>query len=359
MDKKISKIEAICIFIMLFINTILLNAPQILIDNCKTGAFLNSIYIGILAFIFIIILNKIFKYFPSSDILDVSKFLGGNILRFIIGILFISILMLIICVSLAHFTILLKTIYFRNSPILFIIFFFIISAFICNLNGFGAVKKSICFYFPITVLTILIILQNQISNFNFTKITPFFGDSFENTFFKGTSNIFIFTNIILIYFLLPFLESDKSFKKITIISFFISWILLVFMVMIILNNYPFNNTISNVNPVYLLTRKVELSDFVQRSDALFIFIWILSYLSYITFFLYFITLIIKKIFTIENEKMIVYPVVPLIIGITYLLIRTNFYKFGSFELYKNLFNITVYIISLLILFFAGIKKKLI
>mgnify|MGYP003318887195 CR=1 FL=1 len=46
----------------------------------------------------------------------------------------------------------LKTVYFEKSPMLYILLFFIFGILICNLNGFSAVKNSICFYLPIAIL---------------------------------------------------------------------------------------------------------------------------------------------------------------------------------------------------------------
>lgn len=356
MNKKISGFEAFCIFLMFSINSILLNAPKIIINKAGTGAFMNCIFIGILAFIFIIILNKLIKYFPSSDILDISNYLGGKVLKFIVGCLFIAIFLIIICVYIAQFVILLKTVYFKNSPILFVLLFFIIGIFISNLNGFSSVKNSICFYFPICIITFSIVIANSLSTSSFIKVTPFFGNSFDTTIISGSSNIFVFTNIIPIYFLLPFLDNNKNFKKISIITFILSWILLIISVSSLLSSYPLNNTITEINPIYSLTRRIKLTEFIERSDALFVFIAIFSCLAYLTFLFYLITHIIKKIFVIENEKMLAYPIISFIIGITYFMIMTQFYK--NSDAHKDLFNITIYIISLLVLFFSVLKKKL-
>lgn len=358
MNKKISGLEAFCILFMFSINGILLNAPKILISSSSTGAFLNSIIIGILGLIFLIILTNLLKNFPTSDILDISNYLGGKLLKIIIGILFIIILTIIICLYIAQFVVLLKTVYFHNSPLIFILLFFILGILFCNLNGFGAVKKSICFYFPISILTLTIVVTYNLSDFSLLKITPFFGNSFESTVISGSGNIFIFTNFITLYFLLPFLDSNKNLKKISILSFVISWIMLILIITSILSFYPFNNSILDINSIYTLTRRIELSNFLQRMDGLFVIIALLSCLSYISFLFYLITLILKKLIHAENEKMLIYPTIPFIIGITYLMITSNYYKTNGTGLYQKLFNITIYLLSLLIVFLSAIKKKL-
>ncbi len=357
MSKKISGFEAFCILITFSVNGILLNAPKILISDSGTGAFLSSILIGIIGLIFLIFLNKLLDKFPSSDIIDISNYLGGKKLSFFVGLLFIAILLFIICVYIAQFVVLIRTVYFKNSPMIFILLFFAIAILICNLNGFGAVKKSICFYFPVSILAFTIVATYNIPEFSVINVTPFFGESFKNTLISGSSNIFIFTNFIFIYFLLPFLDTKKNLKKITITSFVISWTLLILIVTSILSFYPLNNGITDINSIYSLTRRIELSQFIQRSDALFVTIALFSCMSYLSFLFYLITLILKKLFLVENEKMLSYPLITFIIGLTYLMITSNIYKNNGASAFKILFNFTIYIISFLILIFSARKKK--
>lgn len=318
---------------------------------------MNLIFIGILAFIFIIIINKFFTTFPSWDILDISNYLGGKLLKTLMGLLFISILLLGICISLAHVSVLLKTVYFIESPMLFIILFFIIGILICNILGFGAIKNSICFYFPLTLITLFVVLKSKIDLFSLLKITPILGNNIQDTFFNSISNIFIFTNIFLLFFIPSYLDNNKKLKKITIWSFFISWILYILSVIALLTAYPLDNIPSDLNSIYIMTKRIELTEFIQRSDGLFVFIWLQAFFSYISLMLYLITAILKKIFNLENEKVISYSIISLILGMSYFFITSNFYKFEGVGILKYLFILTIFVISFFVLIFSVIKKK--
>ena len=357
MNKKISGLETFFIILMFSINAIILNTPQIIIKQSASGSFSNTIYIGIIAFIFLIIANKLLAYFPNFDILDISNFLGGKILKLIIGLLFIIIFILIICTYIGQFIMLLKTVYFQNSPELFILLPFIFCILFSNLNGFGSIKNLVCFFLPISLLTLCLIFANNFSNISLIKITPIFGNSIKETLIDGSSNIFVFTNIILIYFLQPFLKSTKNFKKINIIGFTISWLFLILSVIVLLSTHPINNSIFDLNPLYSQTRRIKLSQFIERADGLFVTIALLACFSYLSFLTYLISIIIKKIFIFESEKTLTYSIIPYITCITYFLIKTNLYI--KSDIYGDIFNFTIYYTSIIILFFAVIKKKLI
>ena len=204
------------------------------------------------------------------------------------------------------------------------------------MNGFSSIKQSICFYFPISLITLCIIFTNNISDSSLIKIAPILGESLENTFTQNISNIFVFSNLIPIFFLQPFLNTSKNFGKITIYSFILSWILLVLSITILLSLYPFDNTILDLNPLYSLTRRIKLSQFIERADGLFATIALFSCFSYISFLAYLINHTIKKIFIFENEKNIIYSIIPYIIGITYFMITSNIYKEKYFQ-FHNLY----------------------
>lgn len=357
MNKKLSTFEAISILIMLTINAILLDLPKYALEKTGTGSIVNCIFVGIFVLLFLLIFNKLFKNFPTWDILDISNYLGGKVLKNLVSLLFLFILFISICNSLAQVSVMLKTVYFEKSPMLFILLFFIIGILFCNLKGFGAVKNSICFYLPIAILTLFIVLKSRINGFSLLKTAPIFGYNFETTFISGFSNIFIFTNILMMYFLLPFLENNKNFKKITIWSFIISWILFILTFLALLTSYPFDNISADLNSIYILTRRIELTAFIQRSDGIFVFTCILAFLAYLSLTLYLITHIIKKMFNFENEKLVSYSIIPLILGLTYLFTLNNFYRFDGTRMFQYTFILTVFIISFFILIFSTIKKK--
>ena len=58
---KLEKKETIFIIIMIMINKLILNVPYYIVNLVATGAIANIIYIGIIDFIFLLIILKLFK----------------------------------------------------------------------------------------------------------------------------------------------------------------------------------------------------------------------------------------------------------------------------------------------------------
>ena len=84
---KLGNFEAICLIVVLFINHLVLNLPQMILNNSKNASILNCIYILALVLIFVMLVVKLLKNFAGLDIIDISEYLGGKFLQILIGIL--------------------------------------------------------------------------------------------------------------------------------------------------------------------------------------------------------------------------------------------------------------------------------
>ena len=81
-----------------------------------------------------LIIYKILKNFPSMDIIDIAESLGGNILKFILSIIFIIFFLLSTIIAISNFTYIIKSLYFSNYSTLFLVLFFIAVILFSNLR---------------------------------------------------------------------------------------------------------------------------------------------------------------------------------------------------------------------------------
>ena len=88
-NTKLENLEAIALIVLVMTNKIILNLPKTILSTTGTSAWLNTIYISIITLLVVIIILSLFKNFPGYDILDVTNYLGGKILKTVIGSLYI------------------------------------------------------------------------------------------------------------------------------------------------------------------------------------------------------------------------------------------------------------------------------
>ena len=357
MGVQLSKKECIFFICLILFNKLILSFPSLLISVTGTGTTINLIYIGIIALVFISIINKGFKNFPNSDILDISKILGGKTLKTIIGIIYMLLFFTILITFLNDFTNLLKSIYYQNSPTIFILLFFIIGILISNLIGFNSIIKMINLLFPIILISIFISFIGTIDNFTLDKLTPIFGYNHKTSFLDGLVNIFTFSFIGFYYFLQPLLKKPEDFKKINYISFFISFGLLFITICSILTLLPVASTGITINPLYILSRDVSFSVFLQRLDALFILFWILALLCYLSSLVFFINIIFSKIFNVLDIKMPSYLICMLLLACSLYPFNIGLIEFLENIVLKYAIISIVFILGPIILILGNIKFR--
>lgn len=354
---KLRKTEAVCLILIVMVNKLVLNIPFFIINTVGTGSVINLIYIGIIGFIFTLFLNFLFKRFQNSDIIDISEFLGGKFLKLLIGTIFTIFFFFVAYVTLNDFSNFIKTIYFSNSPLVFILLFFTVGIIVANLFSFKSIIRTICVVVPVSIVSIVFSFLAIYDEFTINKFSPFFGYDLKSTFLYGLSNIFSLYIIVYYYFLMPLLKDSNEFKKITIISYTISWLLLFSTVVSVLTIFPMSINITPLNSLYLLSRKIEFGSFLQRIDAVFILLWLISIFSYLSLCIFMINRIISKLTNIENQNILSYSTSSILFGLVLVPFDMSINYFIEKTIYKYAVIITTFIIAFSILILANLKMK--
>ena len=145
--------------------------------------------------------------------------------------------------------------------------------------------------------------------------------------------------------------------KISYISIISYYILLIFSVSSVLLMFPFIESIEQIPALYLVARYIEFGRFFQRIDAVFLLIWIISIISYLSFAFSLINNIFKELVNITNENMLIGSFGLITFGVS--LIPKNLVQIRFLEntVYKYSAIFMVFIFSFIILLFAYIKKS--
>lgn len=354
---KLEKFEAISVILLIMINKLILNIPYYIVELVGSGAIVNLIYIGIIDFILVLVIIKLFNKFENSDIIDISEFLGGNKLKFVIGILCIALFFLVAFITLIDFSNVLHTIYFSNFPMIYIIFFFIFGILISNLIGFRGISRTISFIIPFAIFSVIVTFFTALGNLDIKDLTPILGESYYSNFVLGLSNCFAMYIIVYFYFFKPLLKDSSNYKKVSLISYVISFILLILTIIPMLTLFNTSTTSEPINSLFLLSRQIELGRFLQRVDAVFIFLWIFAIFAYLSFIVFLINRIFKKLIPVCDEKMFSYSTCSILFGISLIPLNISHIHFIEDILYRYIIIGFTFVIGILILLLANFKKR--
>lgn len=362
MKSQLNKFEAISICGIIMVSQIILCFPEYIIDLTGSGSIVNILFLSLITIIFCFIISKILKNFANNDIIDISEFVGGKFLKFIFSIIMITFLLLSAILAISNFSYVLKNIYFSTSAALLILAFFIVPIIVANFKGIYSLKKIICLFFPLLAISILLLFFRTTSDFNLNNFFPILGYNASTTFKLGLQNIFSLNFILLYLFIMPNLKKKNDFNKILWISFFLNIILLLVSLSAILLYFPSGlnrslNDFNSLNNIYLITRRIQISTFIQQTDALFVFLWSFSILCYISFLVYGITYILNKLFNFQNKSFTTFPIISIILGFCLIINKINIIKFLESYVFKYFSIVLIFGICFILLLIAYLKYK--
>jgi len=354
---KIGTIEAIMIVLTIIITHTILSMPREILVSTKSATIINLIFVSIIAIFISYLIYRLFKNFPSLDIIDVSELLGGKIFKTIIGTIFILYFIISSSILLKSFCESLKIIYYPMTNIIFIILLFIIA--ICTVNrlNFNASLKTNLLIVPLVLASMIFLFFANMNKFTPERIFPILGDGFFNTFILGLGNLSAFGGIAYLYFLPPLLKEPEKMKKIALVSIGISAIYLILCVSTLLFMFSFFINTNEITPLYNATRYIEFGNFFQRLESVFLLIWILEFACYLSIVSKFAMNIFKKITNIETSQPLIDIFGLLILSIA--LIPKNYAISEKFEtqIYPSLVLGIGIFLGLIILILANINQK--
>lgn len=354
---KITAAEAISIILGMFVAYTLVALPRSMLETTKTATLINLIYVGIIALLITFLIYKLLIKFPGSDIVDIAEYLGGKPLKTFIGMVFIFYFLFSSSILLRNFCECLKIVYYPMTSLIFIILTFIVVIYITLHHRFSSIAKVNLLIIPLVIISIIFLFIANMKNFSLDNIFPIFGDGLFNTFVTGLGNLGAFGGITLLYFLPPYLKEPQKMKKIYLTSIILGTIYFLLCVSIILFMFISLMYTNQIMPLYSAARYIEFGNFFQRLESIFLLIWILQMVCYLTIVAKISLSIFKKITNIRDEKPLIFVFGLLIFAISLLPKNYAISKFIEDYIYHYMVIIVSIFLGVSLLILAYFKKR--
>ena len=356
-NNRIGFVESISLTLIVIISHILLNLPNEILGSTASSGPLNVIYITILAVILFLVFNKLFSPFQGKDILDVAEFVGGNILKKVVSIIYTLYFIFVCGILLLNFANTLKTVYLQDMPTSLICLVFILIALIANQFGFKNVSRINAIILPFIVVAILIIFFALSVRFVPERFFPVLGYGVNNTFVLGATNVFAFGEIILLLLMRSSYKDPKDVKRNGLTSVILSGIILFLSVTSLILIFPFATGGEGILSIYMITRSIQFGTFFQRIDAFFILIWVLTFFSYLSVVFAFILRITNKNLRMQKSNIPTFIIGLGVFIVTLIPQNIAQIRFAENVIYKYACLIIVFGMSFVILLLGYLKKN--
>lgn len=354
--KNICTAEAIALIVVIIINQTLLGAAKDIVIDTASSAWFHTIFISIIAIILVLLMSKLFSKFINLDIIDISEFLSGKVLKTIVCVLLIVFFVLSGSLILNHISNCLSVIYLSNTNILFIVLLFLLGTVLVARKDINAISRTNLIILCLLVIPTIILFIVTQSTFRFDSLFPILGYGFEETFFNNTTNLYAFSGLIYLFLITPIMKDTTKYKKVALIAIIISSLYLFFTVTSLLLSFPFASLTEDLFSVYLLSRTISFGSFLERVDAIYVFLWVLSSFSYLSIIFYFLTNTFKKMTNIKNRNGVLYGFASIILGRALIIKDVTDLNFGQKVIFPYYFVI-LFAILFIILLLAYFKSK--
>jgi len=354
--EKINNKEAISLTISCSLGITVFISSQIIASECLSSSLINTGFISLIAMGLTLIICMLYKKFIGISFLDITEFVGGKFLKFIVGTIFLFYFVFTLAIVLCKAVNCLQIVYYpMTHPNYTVLLFVITAAIACNLKNNGFLRATFIIV-PIVIIAIFFIFAGNLKNFNYENIFPIMGNGVKATFFEGITNLFTFGGIAYILFLPQNLKRPDKFISVSLISTAISSVLLTFVTATIILMFNKNVTSGQLFPLYIAVRYIEFGTFFQRLDSAFLLIMNIAICSFLGIYSNLCLGIIKEITNISDIKPLSFSFVLLLYAST-LLIDSKFeLEFMQNTFFKILF-FSVISLGLIILILANFKKE--
>ncbi len=295
--QKISRFEAVSLTVNLLCCKLFLLTPSFFIENAGSASLLTVLMIYAIALLFFLFFKKrtdsnLFSLMPSSFLKRLFHFT--------------ALLLTLFCctVNLSLLIYFLKLLAFPRSPFLFLAIPFGLGMIVCAKGGIQSIGKTNGFFVPILFGVLLLLLALHLKKFSFFNLFPFFGKGVSETFVSGIFMLSSLFEILILFYLTE--DYNGNISAVAFPSLFISALLYLFVI-----GATLLTDTSRTLPAVFTVMQTGL---FGRSDGLFLILYTLSGLLYLSSMLFFATRMFQKAFLTPHWKPLCTPLALLCIA---------------------------------------------
>lgn len=309
---RIGNFEAACLLLNMIAYKILLGFPRDAAEDAGTAGWLMSLLVSVLVFVIFSVLSRLYSKFHGDSILDISESVIGGIGKTIVGILLMLDLLIIVPITLREFAEDIKVISLGSTPVSVILMLFSAGMVIGAWLGLETLTRIHALTVPVLAGAYILILILNIPGFEISRLAPWLGLGIDVITRKGISNLSLFSEIFVLFLIIPYLNNKSDFSSIGKFSLLFSSLFLVLSTLCYALVYPYPTTTEFFLPMYQMARSIRLGRFFDRIESAFILIWATSAFLYLSSGLYFLTFLFQKTFLLKYQRPLIFPFTVLI-----------------------------------------------
>lgn len=272
-EEKIGYHEALTLLVITLSAKIFLSFPRNMALLGDAAGWIIPLLSGIYSLVGYFFLSTLLRKFPGKNIIQISNKIGGGIVGKLIGTLFFLFFLLITSLYLRQFTESFILAILPRTPISVLTIFFLILLVYACLLGIETLSRVAWLLGPYLLTALMIILFFSLPQSTFNYLVPVLGPGPVPLLKFSIINLSIFAEIILLGIIAPLVRDREKINRIGVIGLIVSLLLNVGVTLLVISVFNYPAAKKMIFPILQLTRLIAYGEFIQRVEAVFVFLW--------------------------------------------------------------------------------------
>ena len=237
---------------------------------------------------------------------------------------------------------------FPETPVWVTSLFMITTCTYIASKGLESIARGAEIIVPFIIGIIFLILVLGYKNMDLTVLLPILSDStFKSINIGAIDFAFKFSDVLILAMITPHLEKKEEFNKIFLKSLIYSMLMVIIVVIASQAALGVEQAKHDNFPSFTYTRLINLLDFIQRIESLYVVSWIAGNIGKISGYLYFTTVALSQTTKRKENKSYIIPI-GIIIFISSIIIKDRHSIIGTPKSTEDI-TLIMSIISMLII----------
>lgn len=329
-QKVISPRQFFYIIISFIIGSASLFVPEIIAGK---DAWISTIAATLIGSFMLLVIIHLQDKFKGLTIVEYSELLLGKILGKILSFFFLFNIFLVSVLIIEDLVILFAIAIIPETPHIVYSSGLVLLVAYAIYSGIESIGRLAELYvFPL-ILLLLILPLLSIEYLDFTMLLPIYSDGLK-PIIAGTiaSLTFPFAEVAMLAMILPAVQGGKENTPYYMLGYFIAGFLLLLRTIVAISTFSADIVSKLQLPIFQVYRLIDVGEFLNRVEGLFIFIWILGFFTKLLASFYGLILGFGQVFNLKDKHSLIIPVSLVFIFMSHFLFPST-----GFFLYFDLF----------------------
>jgi len=310
-EEKIGYHEALALLVILISAKIFLSMPRNMALIGKSAGWLIVLLSGILSLFGFYFINVLLKKFPGKNIIQIGTDLTGKWFGPVLGFLVFLFFLVSAALLLRQFAESFIIAILPRTPISVIITFFLILLIYCVILGIETLSRVAWFFGPYLLIALIVTITFSL-NFNLEFLLPILGPGPLPLLKHSLDNTGLFSGILFLGLIAPLIRKKEKVSRVGFYSLSIAVIINTLVTAAVILTFNYASAGKLAFPIFQLSRLISISEFIQRVEAVFVFLWFFAAAIELSCLFYGTVASFSLIFKLKNYRPLVFPMAALI-----------------------------------------------